>query len=217
MSNRPRKRIYLFGKDLAELRAAVETSLAPENPLVRCFGEQAECLDRLSERPCDLLLLDLEGSEEEGIQILTAAKRMAPWIVVVAIVSRSAVGSAVRAVRAGACDCLEKPVQEQALCAIVQNHLGRISAGPPRPRRPLTQMEVQVLERILSGQTSKDIATELHRSKRTIDVHRKNVVRKLGACGTVDLIKRALGMGFSDATSGRSAPKGAVPAEEESL
>ncbi len=59
-------------------------------------------------------------------------------------------------------------------------------------------MEAQVLQLILAGRTSFDIATELHRSKRTVDVHRKNIMRKLQATGLVDLIRRALEMGFAD-------------------
>ena len=67
-------------------------------------------------------------------------------------------------------------------------------------------MEVQILQMILAGRTSVDIAAALHRSKRTIDVHRKNIMHKLQATGLVDLIKRALGMGFADHRERTSSP-----------
>jgi len=70
------------------------------------------------------------------------------------------------------------------------------NASAPRSQRALTHMEVQILQLILAGKTSQDIAAHLHRSKRTIDVHRKNIMRKLQVCSLVDLIKRALGMGL---------------------
>ena len=55
----------------------------------------------------------------------------------------------------------------------------------------------RLLQLILEGKASRDSAAELDRSKRTIDVHRKNIMRKLEAGGPVDLIRRALGMGLA--------------------
>jgi len=210
MSSRARKRIYLSGRELAELRASLETVLESHDPSTAFFAEHQQCLDRLFERPCDLLVIDLQESEEEAMRVLDQVRRHAPWTAILALVGNAAVASAVRAVKAGACDCLEKPLEEKRLHEAVELHLKRIQSSPPRPRKPLTHMEVLVLERILAGKTSRDIAAELHRSKRTIDVHRKNLVRKLGASGPVDLIKRALGMGFSDA----SEPDAEVTAQE---
>jgi hypothetical protein len=60
---------------------------------------------------------------------------------------------------------------------------------------------------ILAGKTSHDIAAALHRSKRTIDVHRKNIMHKLQATGLVDLIKRAFGMGFADYPEQMAGPR----------
>ncbi len=198
MTGESRKRVYFLGKKLAELRASVQTALESYNAAVSCFSGQQECLDKLSEKPCDLLIVDLNGCEMEGIEVLTQARRMAPWIASLALVERTGVRGAVKAMKAGASDCLEKPVQEGRLRAVVEAHLSRMGGSGPRVRRTLTQMEVQVLQLILEGKTSRDIAAEMHRSKRTIDVHRKNIMRKLEACGPVDLIKRALGMGLTD-------------------
>lgn len=191
------KCIYFFGKE-RRLQTTAETGSEPHDTTIYCFSRCQDCLERLSERPCDLLIIDLDGCETEGIQVLTQAKRMAPWIFSLALVERADVRDAVRAMKAGACDCLEKPAQEEHLLELIKMQLNQILASAPRSRRTLTQTEIQVLQLILAGKTSRDIAAELHRSKRTIDVHRKNIMRKLDACGPVDLIKRALGMGFSN-------------------
>lgn len=197
MSSESRKRVYFLGKKLVELRPAVHTALTSHNTAVSCFSGYQECLEKLSDKPCDLLIVDLDGCEVEGIEVLTQARRMAPWITSLALVEHAGVRGAVKAMKAGASDCLEKPLQEDRLRAVVQAHLSRMGRSTSRARRTLTQMEIQVLQLILEGKTSRDIAAELHRSKRTIDVHRKNIMRKLEAGGPVDLIKRALGMGLT--------------------
>jgi DNA-binding CsgD family transcriptional regulator len=76
--------------------------------------------------------------------------------------------------------------------------LPRIDTSSHRRLKALTQIEVQILQAILAGRTNHDIAAELHRSKRTIEVHRSRIMRKLQATSLVDLVKRAFGMGFSD-------------------
>ncbi len=191
------KRIYFFGKEL-ELPAVLEPALASYRTSVRSFSQPGDCLQELSERPCDLLIIDLDGCEPEGLEMLTEIRRMAPWVPTLALVQRAGVRSAVRAVKAGADDCLEKPVPEARLVEAVAMQLGQAAPPTGGARKALTPMEIQVLQRILAGKTSQNISGELHRSKRTIDVHRKNIMRKLDASSPVDLIRRALGMGFID-------------------
>lgn len=191
----------------------VESALKPEHRVVGYFSKYKDCIEKLSAKPCDVLIVDLEGCEEEGLDLLLKARRMAPWISTLAIVERAAVATAVRAVRAGADECLEKPVQTYQLCEAVEGQLARAPTLPV-PRRALTPMELQILQLILTGKTSQDIATQLHRSKRTIDVHRKNIMRKLQACSLVDLIKRALGMGLVDGTQVDDCPPPPEPPTE---
>lgn len=62
----------------------------------------------------------------------------------------------------------------------------------------LTKTEMKVLRFILDGKSSKEIAYLLHRSVRTIEVHRSRIMRKLGVDNLVDLVKRAAAMGLLD-------------------
>jgi FixJ family two-component response regulator len=197
MTGQSHKRIYVCEEE-PEFRAVLETLLPPEEALISGFSTHEECLERLTARPCDLLVIDLDGCEAAGLETLEQARRMAPWVSSLAIVGHAAVPCAIKAIRAGAGDCLDKPVLPERLLAAVRLQLARVDASARRRPRILTQMEAQVLQLILAGKTSFDIATELHRSKRTVDVHRKNIMRKLQATGLVDLIRRALEMGFVD-------------------
>jgi two-component system response regulator FixJ len=198
MSDEFPKRIYFFGKEL-QLPGILEPTLREKEASIHCFSHPQDCLAQLSERPCDLFIIDLDGCEAIGLDILAEVRRMAPWVSSLALVEHASVRSAVRAIKAGACDCLEKPVQEERLIRAIEGQLKRRDTPAAHGRKALTNMEIQVLQLILGGKTSHDIALELHRSKRTIDVHRKNIMRKLEASSPVDLIRRAMGMGFLDA------------------
>lgn len=214
MTGRSRKRIYVFEKE-AGFRDLLENSLAPEEASVSGFSKHLECVAELAIKPCDLLIVDSDGCPEEGLNVIEQARRLTPWVSSLAIVEHAAVDRAIRAIRAGAGDCLDKPVPQDRLLTVVRSQLARVDFSTRRRPRALTQMEVQILQLILAGRTSYEIADDLHRSKRTIDVHRKNIMRKLQATGLVDLIKRALGMGFTDqqeSADGRSGPEEDRPA-----
>jgi len=197
MTGRSHKRIYVLEKE-AGIRDLLEGSLAPDEASVTGFSGHRECIERVAAKPGDLLIIDLDGGSEEGLDVIEQARRLTPWVPSLAIVEHAAVAHAIKAIRAGAGDCLDKPVQADRLLTVVRAQLARVDISTRRRPRALTQMEVQILQLILAGRTSFEMADELHRSKRTIDVHRKNIMRKLQATGLVDLIKRALGIGFAD-------------------
>ena len=199
MTGRSRKRIYVFEKE-AGVRDLLESSLAPDEASVSGFSRHQECVEKLATKPCDLLIVDWGGCPAEGVNVTEQARRLTPWVPSLAIVEHAAVGCAIRAIRAGASDCLDKPVQQERLLTVVRAQLVRVDFSTRRRPRALTPMEVQTLQLILAGRTSYQMADELHRSKRTIDVHRKNIMRKLQATCLADLIKRALGLGLGSPT-----------------
>ncbi len=79
----------------------LETLLPPEEALISGFSTREECLDKLSARPCDLLVIDLDGCEAAGLETLEQARRMAPWVSSLAIVGHAAVPCAIKAIRGG--------------------------------------------------------------------------------------------------------------------
>ena len=60
----------------------------------------------------------------------------------------------------------------------------------------MTESEMKVLKLIIDGKSNKEIAYVLHRSIRTIEVHRGHLMRKLGVDNVVDLVKRTAMMGL---------------------
>jgi two-component system response regulator DctR len=100
---------------------------------------------------------------------------------------------AVQAMRNGAVDFIQKPYREQALLDSINAALARDAAARRSTSAAddfegrlasLTEREREVLDQVLSGSTSKEIARELVVSPRTVEAHRKNLLRKL-EIGTV--------------------------------
>lgn len=115
---------------------------------------------------------------------------MYPWVPSIVLVRRGDVRSAVQAMKAGAADCLESPVDAKRLIAAIRSLSLDKPSGHPCPNGALTRTEKTVLCLVLEGRTSREIARMLHRSRRTIDVHRKNIMGKLGANSLADLVRK---------------------------
>jgi FixJ family two-component response regulator len=210
MTDSSRQHIYVLETE-PQVRALLETELPAATVSVSGFCGHQECLEELATGRCDLLVVDLDGRMRDGLNVLEQAKRIVHRIWSLAIVEHGAVPCAIDAIRVGADDCLDKPIQQDRLHAAVGTQLAKVDASTRRGSRALTQMEVQILQWILAGKTSCEMADELCRSKRTIDVHRKNIMRKLQATGLVDLIKRAREMGFSEQPERRLDKPGLPP------
>jgi len=98
--------------------------------------------------------------------------------------------------KAGATDCLERPPETGPLVSTIDAVLKESARNPVLPRRPLSEVEQQVLGLMLQGCTTKEMALQLHRSRRTIEVHRSHIMEKLDADGMVDLVKKCARLGL---------------------
>jgi FixJ family two-component response regulator len=145
---------------------------------------------------CDLLLVDLDGQAHQGLHLLADWDLRSPQVPKLALVERGDVAMTVRAIRAGAADCLEKPVDTDRLLRAVGSLLEATDADPPRAEPVLTKTEATVLRLVLHGHTSREIAQTLHRSRRTIEVHRRNIMRKLHVSYVADMVKQAARQGY---------------------
>ncbi|MHC4145028.1 MAG: response regulator transcription factor [Planctomycetota bacterium] len=189
--------VFVVDNELKVLEVVGETlgSLGIE---VTCFVHPAKCLERLSSQKCDLLIADLKMPEMDGMELVASVKRMAPWVPVLIIIGYGDVRTAVRAIKAGAVDFIEKPLDKQNLVRTVkailqENVLPNASVG-----KPLTAVEAKILKLVIDGKSNRDIAELLKRSVRTIEVHRAHMMDKLGVKSLLDLVKRAVTLGLID-------------------
>jgi two-component system response regulator FixJ len=157
------------------------------------FGNAKECLKYLSGRQCHLLIVDLKMSEMDGMELLKQAKDMAPWLSVMMVTGFGDVPLAVQALKLGACDFIEKPLERNVFLASVKRLLEKSKNMDERIGQTLTKTEMHILPLILSGQSSKGIADQLFRSVRTIELHRQHIMRKMGVKNVVELVQRIHG------------------------
>lgn len=165
---------------------------------VTCFNNATDCLEQLRKSKCDLLITDLKMPHMDGLELLTKAKSFAPWLPVLVITGYGDIPIAVKTVKAGAVDFIEKPLIKKDFLRQVNNLLEENKKRNAHLGTPLTKGESRVLQLIVNGKTNKQIADILHRSVRTIEVHRSRIMDKLGAENLIDLLKRAASMGLFD-------------------
>ena len=182
------------------LREAMADLMAESGFGVETFAEAASflALPALSHPGC--VLLDLRMPGIGGIEVLDTLRARGWRIPVIMVTGYGDVESAVRALKAGAADFIEKPARPELLLAQIhacikedrrdsQVDLGREDACQRFAR--LTVRERQVMERVVAGVANKVIARELGVSPRTVEHHRARVMAKMGCGSLAELIHLA--------------------------
>lgn len=185
-----------FLDDEPAIREVVKETLEDSDFKVSCFGSPIECLARLRSQKCDLLITDLKMPEKDGIELLADVKHLAPWVPVLMITGYGDIPTAVKAMKAGAVDFIEKPLDKKNFMRKIRSVLKKNVSAHPDLGDSLTRNEAKILQFIVNGKSNKEIANLLHRSARTIEVHRAHIMHKLGVDNLVDLVKRVASMGL---------------------
>jgi two-component system response regulator FixJ len=204
MNDSPVARVFVVDDDEC-IRAAVCAILKRAKYDCLCFPDVATCIEELKAQSrdlgegCDLLITDVKMPGRDGMDLLQEVRATFPWIPVIVMTGYGSIPMSVQAVKIGAFDFLEKPVDEAKLLGLIESALLK-EAGlhDPLVGKPLTRTERIVLCLILEGISNKRIAYILERSERTIEVHRSRVMRKLGVDNLVDLVKKSTAMGWTE-------------------
>lgn len=185
-----------FVDDEPAIRRSVSRTLERSGCKVSCFANAADCLKQLRMQSCDLLITDVRMPGMDGIELVRRAKRIIPWLPILVITGYGDIPMAVEVVKAGAMEFIEKPLQKQSFLASVQTALKQQELGNLLKGKSLTKKELAILRLILQGRNNKEIAQILHRSIRTVEDHRRHIMRKLDVDNVVNLVKRAAIMGL---------------------
>jgi two-component system, LuxR family, response regulator FixJ len=180
---------------------AVRDSIAE---LVESVGLRAEghasassFLDSFRPDRCGCLVLDVRMANMSGLVLQERLNAMGARIPVIVLTGHGDVPMAVQAMRAGAVDFIQKPYREQALLDSINTALTKDEASRragkaadvfQRCRATLTEREREVLEYLLAGRTSKEIARALTISPRTAEAHRRNLLHKFGVGSASELV-----------------------------
>jgi len=188
-------RHIFFVDDELKVRQVVAETLEQLSARTTCFPCALDCLEQLGSQKCDLLITDLRMPEMDGIELARRARLLAPWMPIMIITGYGDIPTAVKALKAGVADFIEKPLDKKSFVQRVKSLLPE-NGNHKHLGEPLTQTEQRVLRFVLDGNSNKDIASLLNRSRRTVEVHRARVMRKLGADSLVNLVKRTTTMGL---------------------
>jgi DNA-binding NarL/FixJ family response regulator len=193
----------------AEAQSALELQaiLQQHAGLARFVVASQSCSPALDPGEYELLILDADGQVGQRLAFLTRCRGLYPHLPVIVLVEHGDTSTAVAAMKAGAADCLEKPLVPGRLWSAVTAALGHGPSSAPQVHKTLTKTELRVLHLLLAGRTNLEIAEQFHRSRRTIEAHRRNIMRKLDASRVSDLVKQAFRMQLIP----REAADGAMP------
>ncbi|MDC0357209.1 response regulator [Oligoflexia bacterium] len=164
---------------------------------VRCFQSVAECIEGLKQSSCDLLITDVNMPGMDGLQLLQEARKIQPLMPVLVMTGYANIPMAVKAVKYGAFDFIEKPLDEGTFLPLVQSALTRSQSDQPLKGKSLTKAEQKVLKLVAEGKSNKEIAHLLERSIRTVENHRHRLMQKLEAGSTAELVKIAIAIGLT--------------------
>ena len=168
---------------------------------VRAFASAEAFLAEQGTDVIGCLLLDVRMPGMSGLELHDELARRGSTLPLIFITGHGDVPMAVTSMKKGAADFLEKPFNDEQLCALVRQCLNRSAlaradesaerlAGERLER--LTLRERQVLDLIVAGRLNKQIADDLDISIKTVEAHRANIMTKLDARTMADLMKTAL-------------------------
>lgn len=210
----------VLADDHALIRHGIR-KMIEENSTFRVVGEAAdglELIELLKNTPADLVILDISMPRLRGIEAIREIRRVNPQIKILMLTMHKGEQYICSSFTAGADGYLLKEDSDtELLAAIIKVRQGELYVSPHLAREfppdiltncnrrreasgeVLTAREKQILQLVAAGVTSRDIAERLEISKRTVEHHRANMMKKLKIKRVADLIKYAIGLGLSDA------------------
>ena len=153
------------------------------------------------------ILLDIRMPEMNGLEVQRALLERGVTLPVVVMTGHGDISIAVQAMKAGAVEFIEKPFEKAVLLAAVEEGFARLDRSDRKLVRAeeaavrlqvLTLREREVLEGLAKGFPNKTIAYDLGISPRTVEIHRANLMTKLGVSSLSEALRIAFSAGLGD-------------------
>ena len=194
-------RVIVVDDDEAVLDS-LQVMLEADGFAVETFDRARALLERYDRAGHSCIVTDVRMPDMDGLALLQALKARGPLPPVIVMTGHGDVPLAVRAMKLGARDFLEKPFDPGALIRSIRELLAPPApagvADDPLGRRvaTLTPREREVLEQLVIGRSNKAIARELGISPRTVEIHRARVMEKMQAESLSQLVRMAFVAGI---------------------
>lgn len=199
-------------------------SLLEEEETLNVIGEASngqEALELAKELQPDLLIIDVRMPIMDGIEAVGHLHKYAPNTNAIVLSMHDSEEYILKSIKAGASGYLLKDTGKPEFIkaintiykggkyfsgdisnVIVSNFLQSSNSTPEKKPMPvntqgLTKKEIEILQLILSGKTNTEISESLQKSKRTIETHRFNLMKKLNVKNLIELSSKAKDLGFS--------------------
>ncbi|HEX5716596.1 MAG TPA: sigma-54 dependent transcriptional regulator [Thermoanaerobaculia bacterium] len=153
----------LIVEDRDSLRRMLERALSQEGYEVTAAADAQAGIRWVDERPFDLVLTDLKLPDVSGLEVLAASRRAQPQVPVVVLTGFGTVGSAVEAMKLGAYDFLEKPLEIDDLARLIERAIGERDESvvfhvPGAPaivgRHPRLRAAIRLLQRVAATEST---------------------------------------------------------------
>lgn len=212
MSDSRKKVKLMLVDDHALVREGIRSTLVryPFISIVGEAGDGKEAIRKTKELCPDIVLMDLNMPEMSGLEALPIIRKNCPETKVIALTVHDNKEYITQLLRSGASGYVLKDTSAEELVHAIKSVAGggaffspRVSSillqdyvegtakGEEKPATLLSAREEEVLRRVASGQTSKEVASSLKLSVRTVETYRVRIKRKLNARNTAELLSHA--------------------------
>ncbi|WP_404367808.1 response regulator transcription factor [Sphingomonas sp. MMS24-J45] len=198
--------IYIVDDDEA-VRAGMQALLSVKpNLLIFPYRSGDDFLAQLDDMQSGCVLLDYDMPGANGLDVLRELSAVSPKFGAIILTGRGATSVAVQAWKLGALDFLEKPCEPQVLLEVVENAFSKLEQDQHAAARvetaqqaiaKLTPREREVLAGLVAGSANKVIGYELDISPRTVEIHRANLMDKLGVRSLSEALRVAFAADFN--------------------
>jgi two-component system response regulator FixJ len=197
MSDEELRLVHLVDDDEA-IRRSVGFMLKTSGFHVRAYASGVELLKSASSLEPGCILLDIRMPGMDGLEVQSALRDKGISLPVIIMTGHGDVSLAVQAMKAGAIDFIEKPFEKAVLLSAIEHGVERLKRSAADVERAdeaavrlqgLTPREREVLDGLAQGLPNKTIAYDLGISPRTVEIHRANMMTKLGANSSPDAVR----------------------------
>jgi two-component system, LuxR family, response regulator FixJ len=196
----PAERVIYIVDDDPAIRRSLERLLDAADFQTVSYATPKAFLDVAASLPAGCALVDLRMPEINGLEVQEQLNRVKAQLPIIVMTGQGDIQSAVRAMKGGAADFIEKPYSDDALIAAIETALKR---GAPQDRADeiaaaaalidtLSPRERQVLDALVAGHSNKIIAFDLGISVRTVEVHRARMMDRLGVRQFAEAVRLAV-------------------------
>lgn len=194
--------VYIIDDDEA-VRQSLLWLLDSVGLKVITFSDAYQFLEQKSFHRPGCIVTDVRMPGISGLELQLQLKERQIDMPVIIITGHGDVTMAVRAMKAGAFEFIEKPFNDQFFVECVQKALAEDKVTTARKKlqmdinariKSLTQREVEVLDGVVEGLSSRQIGENLGISGKTIEVHRSKMMVKMGANSIADLVRMVMSL-----------------------